>query len=159
MVAGRTYDITPLAEQAFVGKKDTAAAAVGYSLYLDEIAAVGYCVFRVGDGTLNDQDESPPLTDGQAFVTAGVRNTTDDDLEGFADGIGSETPVTDPTTATLANGFPLRIGASSNTPDLFFDGEIYAVALWREALTNADVAIAGDELTLVASTLSLLGVG
>ncbi len=154
MVAGRIYDVTPATVQAFVNKR--AAAAAGWTLRKPTSTPAQFLIHD-GAGTQNDTSKS--LTDGQSFVVAGVRNTTDDDLEAFLDGTGSGTPTTDPTTASLANATPMSIGSRNAGTDQFLDGEIHAVVLWREALTDADVLRAGLELQVIRRYFLLQGIG
>ncbi len=158
LVVGRHYDVSPAADSVLVFKKDNLTTSLGYGLYVE--AGDDTAKFLIGDGTLDDEDASPNLTAGQTFVVAGVRNVTDDDIEAFTDGVGSGSAVTDSTTTTLANAFPLRIGATSNSAASFLDGEIMAVVLWREALTDADLLLVSQQLlSSNPSNLMLLGVG
>ncbi len=139
----RTYDKTPAANMVLVAKKDDLTTAAGYALYND---TTGVVRALIADGALDDEDDAPAITDGQMFKLAGVRDVAGDDVEGFTDGVGSGTPVTDSTTATLANALPLRIGATSGTAASFFDGEFMGAAIFREALSDAEILIAGVAL-------------
>ena len=158
MVWGRIYDTSPDEDQVLVGKKDNLTTSAGYTLYVESADATAK--FLIGDGSLDDEDPTPNLTVGQGFVITGVKNETDDDIESFLDGTGGSA-VTDSTTATLANALAFNIGASSNaTPASYLDGEVFAVVFWNVALSDADVAKAGRELTtLLPNAIMLMGVG
>lgn len=157
MVWARLYDTSPDEDQILVGKKDDLTTSAGYTLYVESADATAK--FLIADGTADDEDPTANLTVGQAFVITGVKNETDDDIESFLDGTGGSA-VTDSTTNTLANALTFNIGASSNaTPANYFDGEIFAVAFWNEALSDADVTAAGLELQANSGSLLLLGVG
>ena len=146
MVVGRSYDVSPSADSILLAKKDNLTTSAGYAIYLE--AGDDTVKFLIGDATADDEDASPDLTAGQLFTVAGVRDAAgDNDIQAFFDGTGSGSAVTDSTADTLANAFPLRIGATSNTAASFFDGEIVAVALWSSALSDADVATARLEIT------------
>ena len=147
--AGQTADNAPAAPEHFIGKKDgTANGTVGWQLRNHTAANAR---FGIADGTNGDTDTSPNLTNGQVFVLGAVRDIVADDIEIFLDGVGSGSPATDPTTGTLANALPLRMGADSGAAAaLFTDGEFFAAALFREVLTDEEVRQVG---------LTLVGVG
>lgn len=149
ILVGRSYDVTPGSDQALLAKKTNFTTAAGYALKIDTL---GTSDGVIADGTNSSEDVSAALTDGQLFTVAIVRNTTDDDVEAFLDGIGSGSPTVDATTATLANAGVLRIGSVAGAAGSFLDGEFVAAALWREALSDADVATAGDELITAFSS-------
>lgn len=136
-----------------VAKKDDLTTSAGYILY----DATTVAAFRFADGTENPQDTKGTLAAHTSLILAGVRNITDDDAEVFIDGAGSGTPTTDSTTATLANALPLRFGATSGTAGTFFGGELFAVALWRQALTDAEINIAGLALQSPTQPFTLHG--
>ena len=139
MAAGRFYDNTPASSGQLVNKRRSGASE-GYQLSNHTSAPIR---FLIGDGPTTSIDDSPNPTNGQAFVVAGRRDTTADEVEAFLDGIGSGSPATDMTTASLANADPLLIGARTFDLDEALDGEIHAVALWRSALTNTQIVEAG----------------
>ncbi len=145
MAMARTYDISPAGNSTIAGKKvGPTSTSAGYSLYNSTGGAI---VARLADGTAKPLDTVSTAIDGTTFVAAYVRNIVDDDIEVFVNGAGSGSAATDTTTVTSANARPFHIGSDSNaTPANFFDGEIMAVVLWREALTDAEVALAGKEL-------------
>lgn len=157
MVAGRTYDVSPDEDHVLVFKKDNLTTSAGYGLYLE--SADDTAKFLIADGTLDDEDATPNLTAGNAFVVVGVKNETDDDIEAFLNGVGSGSPTTDSTTVGFANALPVRIGATSNTAANFADLEIHSVVKWREALSDTDVITAANELFGSSGGLLLLRVG
>ncbi len=133
----------PATHSAFLfGKKSFSESSVGYGLAMINGAVWG----NVADGAGNGADSGGAADVGEIFVHTLVRNTVDDDYEVFLDGVGSGSPVADGTTGTLANALDLHIGSTPN-PNQFFRGQILAVGLWREALTNAEVLSVIPELT------------
>ncbi|MDK1103811.1 MAG: hypothetical protein QGD93_09385 [Actinomycetota bacterium] len=117
-------------------------------------AVPGYWMIEIGGKNRNYVDDGvaapfDPAPDGPAVrelgVAAMVRNVVDDDIEGFLDGVSLGTPVTDTTTGTLANAIDFHIGAIDD-PAHFFNGEIMAVVLWREALSDAEISEVNTEL-------------
>jgi hypothetical protein len=157
LVIGQTDDVSPVADQILAAKKDNLTTSAGYALYLE--AADDSAKFLIGDSAADDEDATPNLVASTLFTVAGVRDTTADDIEAFLDGTGSGSPVTDSTTLTIANALPLRIGATSNVASSFFEGVIAAVVLWREALTDTEIAAAGELLLGDTPKMLLLGVG
>lgn len=157
MAWGRNYDWA--AVQMMVAKKVAGPGATdaGYHLLSN---AIGASRLSIADGAVQANIAGPLMTDGQAAILAGVRNTGNDDIEAFTDGTGSGSPASDVTTVTLANAEVMRIGARSGIADDFFDGEIFAVAIWREALSDADVVTTEIEVASIhLNELMLLGVG
>jgi len=143
MTLARSYDVTPAADQVLIAKKGDLTTTTGYALYVD---TTGVPKLVIDDGTNPPAEASgPALTDGQMHVIAAVRNTTDDDITVFVDGVAG-TPVPDSTVLTLANAEVMRLGASSATAADFVDGEDASDVLWREALTDAEVLWAGQSL-------------
>ncbi len=126
-----------------VAKKDNLTTSLGYALTRATATAQGI----IADGTLDDDDTVATVAIHTVHTAAFVRNTTGDDIEAFLDGTGSGSATTDSTTTTLANAFPLRIGATSNTAASFLEGNIIAVAVWASALTDIQVADAHTLLT------------
>jgi len=113
-----------------------------------------YTSLIVDDGPNRVYDLTANLTINTIQTVAGVRNIVDDDVESFLDGVGTGSPTTDTTTATLSNANSLLLGRFSG---FWWNGDIFAVAVWREALSDADVAAAGVALLAGASTITLLG--
>ena len=135
MVACRVEDRTPATTGMLVNKR--ASGAAGWQLLNHTSTPFR---FLIGDGTVAPFDDSPNPSDRTLHTAVGVRNVTDDDIEAFRDGVGSGTATTDSTTTTLANSQAVGIGARlGGTPDEFLEGQIMAAALWRRALTDAEV--------------------
>lgn len=156
MVRARTADVTPASDSILLAKKlGTTGAGAGYNIML---ATTGTMNFRIADGAVSSNDaKGASLINDVIFVAAGVRNTGDDDIEVFVDGVGSGSPTTDATTVTLANALTLNIGASSS-PGNYSAVDVFDVVLWRPpALTPAEVAQAGLELQTWRDPL-LLGI-
>ena len=103
-------------DDVLLAKKDNLTTSLGYVLLRSTAAGK----FIIADGTLDDDDTAGTIAIHTLASVGGVRNTTDDDIEAFKDGTGSGSATTDSTTTTLANAFPLRIGATSNTAASFF---------------------------------------
>lgn len=157
MAWGRNYNWA--AVQMMIAKKINGPGATDAGYHLLSTSG-GASRVSIADGTVQFNDATGLMTDGQAAVLAGVRDTTADNVEAFLDGTPSGSPTTDGTTVTLANTEVMRIGARSGTADDFFDGEIFAIALWREVLSDADEVTAEVELASIhLNELMLLGVG
>ena len=135
MVMFRTNTVAA-GSDVLLAKKDNLTTAAGYALVRN--AANGQGI--IADGTLDDDDTVATIAVHTLHTLAMVRNTTDDDIEVFLDGVGSGSETTDSTTASLANALVQRLGATSGaTAANFFEGVIGADAGWRSALTDAEV--------------------
>ena len=117
----------------------------GY-LMAAEAVGDGYLlfIFASGDNTVMQGDTS--LGSGVASIFVGRRDVAADELEVFMNGVSDATAKTDTTTTTLASARSLFIGKNASMAQDYIDAEIFAVVLWREALTNDEIALAGDEL-------------
>lgn len=150
MVVARLPDVNSGAHQWLAGTGED-VTVVGYRLYAhsaDNISA------RMKDASANSTiDLAPSPSDSTRFVSAMVRNIGDDDLEAFVDGVGSGSPTTDASTDTLVSVYGFFIGSGSGTYN-FLSGEIMAVVLWLEALTDAEVVRAGNELVATVITIN-----
>lgn len=125
------------ANLAIIAKKTALAAEVGWAL---DMGTGGVAPeFTIADGTNESVDVAPTITAGVVTMVAGRRNVAADQIEGFRDGTGSGSPTTDATTATLANSEVLRIGRLSGAGAAQFGGVIIAWALFRRALTDAEM--------------------
>jgi hypothetical protein len=142
LVATRSYDVTPAGNNVLAAKKNALGNQVGYALYSIVTAPVSA---HVADGAQSDADDTGNMTDGQAHVVGMVRNLTDDDIEAFLDGNGSGSPTTDQNTATLASEETFTVGATSAGASVL-EGEAFAIAFFREALSDEDVLDASREL-------------
>jgi hypothetical protein len=100
----------------------------------------------VHDGTNIPVASNGTMTAGELAALALVRDATADTVAGYKNAVLGES-VTDTTTGTQSNTAPLRFGATAfTTPSNVLDGVIYGMAVWRSALSTADLATAADEL-------------
>ncbi len=111
--AVRSYDVNHggAANQQLLTKSTGAGAEVGHKMFF---ALSGAIRGRVADGAANPGDDNAGTADGQMLVAATVRDVAADDVETFIDGVGTGSPVTDSTTATIANDEVTRIGSLSD---------------------------------------------
>ncbi len=142
MVAFRTETIAA-GSDVLLAKKDNLTTAAGYALVRN--AATGQGI--IADGTLDDDDTAATVAARTLHTVAMIRNTADDTVETFLDGVGSGSATLDSTTTTLANALPLRIGATAGTAANFLEGQSVAVAVWRQVLTGAEMREADGLLT------------
>lgn len=118
-------------------KADTTATTQGWALTAgSSTAAQGQG--QIGDGTNGTTAVSGSRTSGAVSVVATVRNVTADTLTTYLNGVAG-TPVTDPTTGTFANSEVVRVGRLSGAGTEYADMELLAVAVWRRALTAAEI--------------------
>ncbi len=153
MVALRSYTVTG-GQDTILAKRTTtsgSAGTVGWLLRLNN-AAVGIIL---DDGVTAPSDANT-LIINQYAVVVGRRDDTTPEVEAFLDGVGSGSPGTG-NAGDLTNAEVIRIGAKSGAAGNYFNGEIYAVALWRALLTDAEIVLAGQELA--GEKRLLLGVG
>ncbi len=115
-------------------------ANLGYTLNTDGVDSIAA---RISDGTFDPEDISPVVTVGQIFSVALRRDVVADEVEAFLNGVGSGSPTTDTTTGTLNSTRGLVFGSYGIGA---FDGEWFAGALFREALTDAEMALVSDFL-------------
>ncbi len=148
--AGLQYeDLTPALAHGYLVKSNNLGAAAGYKLMNTTGGNQG---FRIADGTNQPVDQLSHIGVGLDFVLVGVRSIIEDDIELIRNSIGSGTPTDDNTVSTLANSFPLRIGANSAvTPGNFDEGEFFVAALSGKDLTNSEARQIGIKLTGIAA--------
>ena len=154
--AGRIYSADIL--MALYSKKAGAGTGIGWALFTN----VGLQVrSRFSDGTNAPLDVASPYTPEAPMTVIGVRNTIDDDVETFLDGVGSGSPSADTTVATLENAFNPRIGRQADTGTNYYGpGEVFSVALFREALTDEEIAELSDQLLGIGGgDILMVGVG
>ena len=148
MVMFSTNTVT--GDDVLVAKKDDLTTSAGWAMVRSGATGQGI----IADGTLDDDDTVATVAVRELHTLAFVRNTTDDDLEVFLDGVPSGSATVDSTTATLANSLVARIGATSGTTALnFHEGSIFSVAWWLDELTNAEIAEADTALRAVPAPL------
>ena len=94
------------------------------------------------------------LEDGNWYHVVGVRDTAEDKLYVYVDGLSNATPVTDTTTTTLATTQGFWIGRMPYY-NYFFNGKIDDVCVYNRALSveeiraNMHQRLSGDEPGLV----------
>ena len=146
--AGRTYDVSPGALGFLIGKSTGTGTAAGWVLFNNTI---GSAQGMIKDGSFNPSD-GKGLTNGQAFAATMRRDTVADEIEVLVDGVGSGSPGTDTTTGSLANAGIVSIGAASDGSQMIH-GEFHGAAIFRSALSDADIASVGSELLTSVSTV------
>ena len=105
----------------------------GYALY--NVSGITY--LGISDG-VNQTFASRAYISGNLTTSNAVRNVTSDNLQ-VTNNTTSSTAATDSTTGTLAYYHPLRIGALATTTSGALEGELYAAAVFRSALTAAQI--------------------
>lgn len=140
----------PVASASIVSKKiDTSnTATAGWTLRHSSGAPVR-STFTISDGvtgTSGALDSGEEHTPGELNVTAGVKTFAGDEVLVWENGAYGTTSPVDPTGAlTLANAEAVRIGRLSGAGANYNDFELYAVYVWREALSASELAaIAAD---------------
>jgi hypothetical protein len=124
---------------AILGKKaDTTAATAGYLLG-DDGTTAALARMQSGDGTNGTSTVTgSSRTAGILNTIAGVRNVSTDNTIVYLNGTAG-TAVTDTTTATLANAEVMRLGRLSGAGTEYNDMELVAAAIFRRALTAAEI--------------------
>lgn len=125
---------------ALIAKKaDTTNTTQGY--YLGSGASTAAQLqAQIGDGTAGvTATETTSRTAGLLTTAAFVRNVTTDTLTTYRRDFAG-TAVNDTTTTTLANSEAFRIGRLSGAGTEYTDMEIYAVLLWKRALSTGEIA-------------------
>ena len=143
--AGRTYDVSSASNPGLISKGivfngDGVAGWVLHREWSGDTPRL-----RLQDGTNTTTAVGPAMVAGEAFAVAGQRNRTDDEASVFKDGVEG-TEVTDAMTGTLANAIAVRIGNYAPGGSLYFDGEFHGAAIFRTALSDAEILAAGLEL-------------
>jgi hypothetical protein len=111
----------------------------GWAVAVESVAASTFRAPLIGDGTTRRIAAVTGYTEGSLFAVAGVRDITADNLTAYRNGTAG-TPVTDTTTGSLANNEVMRIGRLSGGGTDYADMELLAVAVFRRALTAAEIA-------------------
>jgi hypothetical protein len=145
--------------EGFVVKSTSSftSSAAGYSL--NNSSTDSYIQFRTNDGALITSLSPTGLAVRTLAQVAGVRDTSVADVTALLGG-SAGTPEADASPGSLSNGEALVIGRNATTGSTYTWGQIIAVVLWREALSDADVAAAGEALLGAGvPSLMLLGVG
>ena len=144
MAVMRTHDVTPTSFGRIVGKGVNGATPTpGYALDLLDSGSI--VQGSIDTGAIGD---NVAVSDGTLHTVVLVCDVTDDEIEAFVDAVGSGSPTPDTSTGTLANSVAFSIGARVDaSTDAFYEGSIIAVALWRRALTDAEILDAHQLLT------------
>ncbi|MFZ0034799.1 MAG: LamG domain-containing protein [Sedimentisphaerales bacterium] len=95
-----------------------------------------------------------PIRDNKWHHVAAVRDTAQDKLYIYLDGVLDAAPVVDTTIGTLATSRSFRIGYAQYYP-IFFDGMIDDVRVYNHALSQNEIVAIMPE----PATLLLLGLG
>ena len=152
-------DATPGSNFMMIGKGNTNNAVNSYTMY--QTTGGGTFVRCAGDAG-SALDASPTnMTDGVEIGCALVYDATADTLEAFHNGTGSGSAGADTSTVTFANSFDFTI-ATRGAKNAFAAMTVRAVALWDEALSDADALTAYTDLDAgygVGGGLMLLDVG
>jgi len=119
-------------------KADTTNTTQGYSLSGGSTTALQGQA-QIGDGTAGITAVSGSRTSGQLAISAAVRNVTTDNVTVYLNGTAG-TAVTDTTTGSLSNAEVLRIARLSGAGTEYADMEFIAAAVFRRALTAAEIA-------------------
>jgi len=146
-----------------VGKKDNVVGnSAGYNLYMSS----NTYRLLLGDGAgisfTNNTSPTAPAAGTFAVVVA-KKTVADDDLRSFQDGTEhNNSPTTDARTASQENSVAFSAGAESDGGAIF-NGQFAAVAFWRSALTDTQIANLQNELTNfrvgVGATISRVNLG
>lgn len=125
-----------------VFRKNQFDTSAGYQMHM---GATGLVPQPSAHDTSNDGwDQSAAMTLRELGVVGGRWDETAGELEAFADGTGSGSPYSG-AMGSISNTRDLFIGCAEGSSS-FSAIQVVAVALWRSALSDADVATAGDEL-------------
>ena len=132
------------------GKKTINTAGDGWTvgIFTDDIWV------NIGDGVAGASNTMPEPAINTMFSAGIVRNIALDHVKVFHDGVASGLPQADITTQSLHNDNDALIGAAPPGTMQFFRGQIMAVALWRSALIDTQLATAANELLFVSGTPS-----
>ena len=126
-------------------KADTTATTAGWSLTGGSSTAL-QGQSQIGDGTNGITAVSGSRTSGALATVAAVRSVSDDTLTTYLSGTAGS-PVTDTTTATLANAEVMRVGRLSGAGTEYADMELVAAIIWRRALTAAEITAVSNYFT------------
>lgn len=141
VVAFRKYGTIAATNSAIVSNRAVTGVGAGWSVYvaLNTELLAG----RVADGAVSPiAHTAGAIPSGVAQVGGLMRSVALDVVSAFR-GTAS-VAGTDTTTAALTNAGPVFIGKS--TVGEFFDGELIGAAVFRRALSDAEIARLGEEL-------------
>lgn len=150
MAAVRAWNAQAIARPITTKSNQTGVGAAWYLGYQDtQLNARS----SIGDGTNNAAINGALTTAGQAVTTATVVDRSAQTLVNYMNGTFS---ATQPTTAvgSLASSGVVRVGTYSDGA-FFLDMEFRGSAVWRRALTTAELALVNTHYTSGPTTASL----
>jgi len=106
----------------------------GYALYSNSTDVGTF----IADGT-NSVARTAIYSTSTLSIIGGVRSVTSDNVITYVNGVAS-TATTDGTTLTLTNGLPMRVSRSAGTGAGYVNMELVAVAVFRRALSAAEIS-------------------
>jgi hypothetical protein len=106
----------------------------GWTLYTNS-TTLG---LQIADAT-NGPADTQAYSTGALHTVAGVRNVSADTLATYVNGTAT-TLSTDTTTGSLANSLSMRVGRLAGAGTSYTDMEVYGAALFRRALTAAEIS-------------------
>lgn len=145
MACGRFWNTQGTNDTLVAKKANTTNMTQGWSLSNGSSTALGGQT-QIGDGSAGITATSASRTAGTLTTVTMVRNVGSDNVTVYTGGTAG-TSVTDTTTATLANSEVMRIGRLSGAGTEYADMELFAVAIWRRALSAAEIAEMSTALT------------
>jgi hypothetical protein len=148
------------AASAFIaGKKGGfGAGTAGYVLF---VTSASQHRLLISDGTTQPGDTDATLALNTWAILVARRNATE--VQSFTNG-ASVAPSTDTTTGSLENAVAFTVGTAGSGGS-FFTGDVSDVALWRTALTNAEILslvyelLAAAQISAFPATPNALSVG
>jgi len=121
--------------QVLVSKKDDNLTTAGYALRQSSLSRVES---MISDGTTSISNAMSSATpSGGIFTVAAIRDVTADNQTTYVNSSVS-TSTTDTTTGNLTTTTPFRIGRYG-VSTLYADMELFAVAVFRRALTPSEI--------------------
>jgi hypothetical protein len=112
---------------------------------------------RVADGAAFDSDLTPnnTLVDDTIHAVTLRLDRTAEEVEVFVDGTGTGSPGDTTGQGSIDSAAAhldvFRVGAT------FYDGDVFAIAIWDSALSDADIVTAESELqTLIPSVRKVI---
>jgi len=134
VVAMRSFT-TSGTETVLAKRLSNSTADVGYWLYRYQNSEYGA---EISDGTIERAPTKSGTFTGTMDTFAIVRNVSSDNFLAYVNA-SSGTSVSDTTTGSLSYFEPMRIGRLSGSGTSYLNGEIYAAAVFRSALTASQI--------------------
>jgi hypothetical protein len=126
---------TPSSNGTYIGKVD--ASGAGWRI---RQSGTGFSVTSINtDGTNSTSATGPTISSGLLAAHAFVTDRSAQTLTTYTNGVGG-TAVNVSATTSMANTLPVRVGRFSGVGVQTLDGEVLAVAVYRRALTQAEIA-------------------